>query len=102
MGGLNIHHGPGLLASGTIAELVENRYRDLQYFYGSYILSLRLVRPTRLQFWVEPEAGGTLVRVHFDSLVQGWFDLVWDAGCKAFWWMFSRWMKKALQNSRPQ
>ena len=102
VGGLNMHHGPGLLASGTLVELVENSYRDLQYFYGSYILSVRLVRPTRLQFWVEPKGAGTLVRVHFDTLVQGWFDLVWDVGCKSFWWMFSYWMRKALQSGRPR
>ncbi len=28
-------------------------YRDLKYFYGPYALSPRLVRPTRLRFWVE-------------------------------------------------
>jgi hypothetical protein len=43
-GELNIHHGPLLSAHGQIGEVTPN-YRDLQYFYGSYVLSFRWIRP---------------------------------------------------------
>lgn len=75
-GVLNVHHGPLINLAGVIGEVrdpVEDSggYRDLKYFYGSYALSLRLVRPARLQFWAEPAKGdSTTVTVQLDSLVR--------------------------------
>lgn len=61
-GVLNVHHGPFLNAAGVVGEVRgpgdEPAYRELKYFYGSYALSPRLARPTRLQFWTEEGAGG--------------------------------------------
>jgi hypothetical protein len=55
---LNVHHGPQLNVAGVIGEVRDPQsgvaaYRDLKYFYGSYAISSRFVRPTRLQFWAE-------------------------------------------------
>lgn len=94
VGGLNMHHGPGLLASGTLTEIREGEYRDLQYFYGSYVVSVRLVRPTRLQFWLEESANGTQVTMQLDSLVNGWFEFLWELGLRGFWMFFARWMRR--------
>ena len=57
-GVLNVHHGPFIDFAGAIGEVRDPRpgieaYRDLKYFYGSYAISPRLARPTRLQFWAE-------------------------------------------------
>ncbi|MEM8860859.1 MAG: hypothetical protein AAGD96_21255 [Chloroflexota bacterium] len=91
-GGLNVHHGPWTLFAGTMTEIREGEYRDLQYFYGSYFLSVRLVRPTRLQFWVEETGPNqTKVILQLDSLVKKWFVPVWSFGNRYFWSRFGRW-----------
>ena len=95
VGGLNMHHGPGLLASGTMVDIVDEEYRDLQYFYGSYVISLRLVRPTRLQFWLQDAPhGGTEVTLQLDSFVNHWFEPIWELGNKMFWSFFGIWLKR--------
>ncbi len=103
-GVLNVHHGPFLNAAGIIGEVRDPRpgvpaYRDLKYFYGSYALSPRLVRPTRLQFWAEEtdrEGGRTLVTLQLDSLVWSPFVPLWDRSQEVFWARFPVWMKKEL------
>ena len=84
-GELNIHHGPGLSVHGVIGDITNN-YRDLQYFYGSYVLSFRLVRPIRLEFFRE----GTNLRVRLTCLVRPWFKGLWQAGNNFFWSFFDR------------
>ena len=49
----NSHVGPFMSFSGVLGMIEPERYRDLQYFYGSYAISHALFRPARLQFWVE-------------------------------------------------
>ena len=103
-GVLNVHHGPFLNAAGAIGEVRgpgerpadRPAYRDLKYFYGSYVLSPRLARPTRLQFWAEGAAGGTVVTLRLDAFVRGRFVGIWDFGQRAFWSRFPRWMASAL------
>lgn len=95
IGGLNMHHGPLTLFAGTMTDIRENEYRDLQYFYGSHFISVRLVRPTRLQFWLEDaDNGGTLVRLQLDSLVHRWFQWQWTLGNTFFWLGFGRMLKR--------
>ena len=103
-GVLNVHHGPFLNVAGAIGEVsgpdeagVDGvAYRDLQYFYGSYALTPRLVRPTRLQFWASRADGGTKVEVRLDSLVRRSFLRPWDLSQRVFWSRFPRWMNSAL------
>lgn len=102
-GVLNVHHGPFLNVAGTIGEVRgpadDDRpaYRDLQYFYGSYALTPRLVRPTRLQFWADENGpSGTTVTLRLDSLVRRPFVRPWDLSQKVFWSRFPRWMDSAL------
>ncbi|QIN83824.1 hypothetical protein GBA63_15150 [Rubrobacter tropicus] len=99
-GVLNAHHGPFLNAAGVIGRVRgpgdEPAYRDLKYFYGSYALSPRLARPTRLQFWAEEGGGGTVVTLRLDALVRRPFVRVWDLGQRVFWSRFPRWMESAL------
>lgn len=95
-GVLNVHHGPFMLFAGVIGEVREGEYRDLRYFYGSYALSPRFARPTRLQFWTRPVPEGTEVSLRVDSLVRRRFRGLWDAGQDLFWRRFPRWMASAL------
>lgn len=99
---LNVHHGPFINFAGVIGEVrgpgeEAAAYRDLKYFYGSYALSPRLARPTRLQFWAEPVSGvGTRVTLQLDSLVREPFIRPWQLAQKAFWSRFPRWMERSL------
>ncbi len=96
VGGLNVHHGPFLHLPGMLTEIREG-YRDLHYFYGSFVLSPRLVRPTRLEFRVEdaPE-GDTGVEMRLTSFVRGGFAGLWTFGQRLFWSRFPRWMARSL------
>ena len=101
-GVLNVHHGPFLNVAGAIGEVRgpggdRPAFRDLQYFYGSYALTPRLVRPTRLRFWAEENGpSGTSVTLRLDSLVRESFVKPWDFSQKVFWSRFPRWMDAAL------
>ena len=102
-GVLNVHYGPFLNLAGAIGEVRGFEegvaYRDLRYFYGSYAISPRLVRPTRLQFWAEEAARGTLVTLQVDSLVLLRFGRVWSLSQRAFWSRFPRWLASSLGDS---
>ncbi|MDJ0850048.1 MAG: hypothetical protein QNK04_16885 [Myxococcota bacterium] len=98
VGGLSIHHGPFLHLPGVLTEIREGEYRDLQYFYGSYAISPRLVRPTRLRFWLSEESapgGATHVRLRLDSFVRRGLGGLWTAGQRVFWSRFPRWMERS-------
>lgn len=79
-GELNIHHGPLMSLHGVIGEITNN-YRDLQYFYGSYIFSFRWVRPTRLEFFKD----GDQITVKIKYYVKWWIKPFW-AGFNWFFW----------------
>ena len=96
VGVLNAHHGPFMSFAGVLTEIDPGRYRDLQYFYGSYAVSLRLIRPTRLQFWVEPTGIGTQVQLQVDSLVRPWVCRPWSALQRVFWRRFAHWLDRAV------
>ena len=101
-GVLNVHHGPFLNAAGAIGEVRGPNtdgaaYRDLKYFYGSYAISPRLARPTRLQFWAEESRGKTTVTLRLDALVRRRFAGVWGLSQRIFWSRFPRWMDAALR-----
>ncbi|CAN5571650.1 hypothetical protein BH24ACT22_BH24ACT22_16340 [soil metagenome] len=101
-GVLNVHHGPLLNFAGAIGEVRDPDagaagYRDLKYFYGSYAISPRLVRPTRLQFWVEAAGADSVLMVQVDSLVRRRFTKPWDLLQRTFWKRFPRWIDSALK-----
>ncbi|MEM1057383.1 MAG: hypothetical protein AAGI52_17840 [Bacteroidota bacterium] len=90
------HHGPGMLFAGVLGEQTDpapgrTAYRDLRYTYGSYALSLRLARPTRLQFWADAIGDdATEVRVQLDADVTTAFVPVWAGAMRVFWGGFGR------------
>jgi hypothetical protein len=71
-GELNIHHGPFLSVHGAVGEVTDS-YRSLEYFYGSYVMSFRLVRPVRLEFFRE----GSELKLKLKVYVRPWFRPVW-------------------------
>ena len=98
VGGLNIHHGPFLHLPGTLTEIREGEYRDLRYFYGSYVFSPRLLRPTRLQFWLRDDEGrpaATRMKLRLDSYTRPAFGRLWTAGQRVFWSRFPRWLERS-------
>ena len=82
-GELNIHHGPLLSAHGVFGEMT-SKLRGLDYGYGSYVLSFRLVRPQRLEFTRED---GKL-RVRLTVQAKRWFVPLWALGNRIFWSAF--------------
>ena len=108
-GVLNSHHGPLMSFTGVVGDIIPPQrddrpaYRDLQYLYGSYAGSLRLVRPTRLQFWLDalsPEQ--TRLRLQLDSLIYPKMDWLWTNGQKLFWSAFPRWAKRDAPRDAPR
>lgn len=95
------HHGPLMSFAGVLGALHDpepgrTAYRDLRYYYGSYALSLRLVRPTRLEFWADEVPDGTRVRLRLSSHVRRGLERLWTRAQDAFWGRFARWMLRAL------
>ncbi|QCK15302.1 hypothetical protein [Mangrovivirga cuniculi] len=99
----NIHHGPLMSFSGVMGEIESGVYRDLKYYYGSYFLSFRLIRPYRLQIWVkEFEEDKTVVTIRIDSYVKPYIYFTWTFMQKIFWSGFGKWIdrltKKRVRN----
>lgn len=97
------HHGPFISFAGELIKIEEN-YRDLQYFYGSYAISFRLIRPYRLEFWTKSTDQGTELTCKLSSYVKPSFSGFWSASQKLFWSSFKRWSRKStkkLQRSVP-
>jgi hypothetical protein len=95
-----LHHGPLLNFAGVIGEVHDQEYRDLQYYYGSYVFSLRLIRPTRLEFYfAAPTPATTLVTLRVSSLIRRPFGPLWSAVQSIFWtqfgWNIRLWMALA-------
>lgn len=92
------HHGPLMNFAGVIGEMRDFEYRDLKYFYGSYFLSFRWIRPYRLEFWLD-EVGSekTKVTLKVSSYVAPSWDGRWTWMQTHFWKRFPRWMNKELR-----
>lgn len=93
----NAHLGPGMCFAGVLGEIRDGEYRDLQYSYGSYALSHRLFRPTRLQFWAEDgDRGGTVLRCRIDAHVRRRAEGLWRRAVGVFFGRFGRWCEQAV------
>ncbi|WKV11537.1 hypothetical protein [Marivirga harenae] len=95
-GVLNNHHGPGLSLAGKIGEITPH-YRDLEYFYGSYALSFRLVRPFRLEFWTDDKGDKRIVRVQLSCFVHNGFFNIWSWSQNIFWKRFGKKMNQGIK-----
>jgi hypothetical protein len=95
-GVLNTHHGPFLSLAGEIGEVTPH-YRDLPYFYGSYALSFRILRPFRLEFWSEDKGDKRVVTVKLSTYVAPAFYNIWNWSQGIFWNGFGKWMNKSVK-----
>jgi len=93
----NAHTGPFMCFAGVLGEIRDGEYRDLQYSYGSYALSHRFARPTRLQFWADDHSGGTNLTLQVDAFVNRRSVRAWQRVMKLFWPRFGRWAEKAIE-----
>ncbi len=94
-GVFNSHHGPFMSFTGVIGE-VKSNYRDLKYLYGSYFLSLRYIRPHRLEFWSAAENNGTKITVQLSTYVTPGFYKFWNWSQNIFWSNFGEKMNKGI------
>lgn len=93
----NTHTGPLLHCCGEIGEVRAPSYRDLRYHYGAYVLAMRWIRPTRLQFWVEAvDERTTAVKVRLDSQCRPWLRGIWTFGHRCFWRFFGWSMRRGV------
>lgn len=96
----NAHVGPLMSFSGVLGEIDAEKYRDLQYFYGSYAVSHALFRPVRLQFWLdESDSATTVLRLQLDTFVRERALGVWQKLMGVFWKRFGRWCERAIPNN---
>lgn len=102
-GVLNCHHGPFMVFAATVGEMRPGFSRDLRYYYGSYAVSFRLIRPVRLQFLLDDVPAGpgsgshTQVRIVVDALVRRWLVPVWRWGLRLFWGRFAMWLRRSQE-----
>lgn len=96
----NAHVGPFISFSGVLGEIEDQRYRDLQYFYGSYALSHALFRPTRLQFWLDDDVEGetSVLHLQLDTYVRQRAVGLWGRMMAIFWKRFGSWCERAIPN----
>jgi hypothetical protein len=101
-GVLNTHHGPLINFSGVLTSIQPPHYRDLQYYYGSYAISIRWIRPYRLQFWLEESDGSTTVVAQIDSYVKPWISGLWTTAQKVFWSRFPSWARRSVSRLKKK
>ena len=101
-GVLNTHHGPMINFSGVLTKVESPSYRDLQYYYGSYAVSIRWIRPYRLQFWLAESGEDTIVTAQIDSYVKPWIRGLWTKAQKLFWSRFPSWARKSVAKLRKK
>lgn len=89
------HTGPFVNFAGVLTSITPN-YRDLQYYYGSYAISFRWVRPFRLEFKTKTEGNQTIITCTISSYVKPSFYRIWDRLNRTFWGRFKRWSTKSI------
>ena len=95
------HTGPFVNFAGVLTKIQPN-YRDLQYYYGSYAISFRLVRPFRLEFSTTTDGPITTITCTISSYVKPSFYTTWNFLNKLFWRRFKRWSKKNVLKLEAQ
>lgn len=90
------HYGPFLNAAGVITQIDPMKYRDLQYYYGSFVFSFRLVRPVRLEFFYDSEK--KVLKMKMTNYVRSFFASLWSTMLSWFWPRFGTWMNKQNQS----
>ncbi len=93
---LTNHFGPSINLAGELVK-IDHNYRDLQYFYGSYAISFRWIRPYRLEFRTEPKGDSTEVQCTLRSYVKPFIAGFWTRSQKMFWGRFKGWSRRSIR-----
>ena len=80
---LNIHFGPFLHLPALVGDINDN-YRDLNYLYGAYVISFRIIRPVRLEFFKEEKS----ITLKLQSYVNPTLEKPWIYMNNIFWNFF--------------
>lgn len=95
-GVLTNHTGPFVNFAGQLVSIDEN-YRDLQYYYGSFAISFGWIRPFRLQFWTKQESEEqTQLSCSIGVYVKPYISSIWSSAQKMFWKRFQKWAIKSV------
>ena len=94
-GVLTNHTGPLINFAGKLTK-IEEHYRDLQYFYGSYAFRFNWFRPFRLEFHATENNGHTTVRCTLSTYVKPGLYNLWERSQRIFWRRFKRWSRKSV------
>ncbi|MEM1166201.1 MAG: hypothetical protein AAGI30_07905 [Planctomycetota bacterium] len=95
-GVLNVHHGPLLHAAGILTRVdtlddPPPLTRDLHYFYGSSMLTMKLVRPILLRFGAGPAGDqACILTLRVECDVRPWIAGFWTRAQSLFWSAFFR------------
>ena len=99
VGTLNAHHGPFMNFCGVISKVevgADQAMRDLEYGYGAYALSFRLIRPTMLRIRVQARGDDRCrVTVRVESFARSWIAGLWTLAQRCFWPGFGLALRKA-------
>ncbi|MCA6074562.1 hypothetical protein [Fulvivirga sedimenti] len=93
----NVHHGPLMLFTGVLTEIREREYRDLHYYLGSYFLSVRWIRPARLEFFVVDQGDNTGLELRLTTYVRPWIKGIWNSMLSVFWLNFGSWFNRYVK-----
>ncbi|MEM6829603.1 MAG: hypothetical protein AAF551_03745 [Bacteroidota bacterium] len=92
---LTNHTGPFVNFAGKLTSITTT-YRELQYFYGSYAFSFRLIRPYRLEFWTSENESSTTLTCAMSSYVKPGVYKIWNTAQKIFWKRFVKWASRSI------
>ena len=92
------HHGPLLNICGQIGEMKAPTYRDLNYSYGSYVLTFRWIRPVRLQIFLSSiEDQKTDITIQLDCYVAPFLKGFWSMAQTFFWSGFGSTLRRQIK-----
>ena len=73
-----VHHGFLLNLPGKLTKIIKPLYREMQYYYGAYIFGMYLVRPLKLEVFVERMSDNkSVLRLCLTSQVRVGFNWFW-------------------------
>ena len=92
-GDYTTHHGPFIQFAGVMTE-VTDRYRRLDYMYGSYAISFRFFRPLCLEVSVEnydtsSNKEKALIKLKLTTGVHKYLNGLWSLMMNFFWPQFA-------------
>lgn len=93
------HFGPFINFAGILTEIQPEKYRDLQYYYGSYAVSFRWIRPYRLEFETHSLNGQTKIKGRISCYVKPFIAKIWLKLQKIFWKRFQKWATKHIKEN---